>query len=456
MAKHKVVTQMMGDFLYYDKNGEKKEKVQYIDLKIQTRELLRYPFNRDVLIAVLLDLRKYVARNTKVMLFRMYQVREPKRDTYRKRKRWFRRYFSKVISETKQVQVRNSCARMTSFVSDRSSAIKKQAALAAVALRKLAVLFEEGIPLKINSEVVASKEETVKSGRCDQNKKLGATKIIFSDAIASETLVDFLVSYVEIQAETAEIAEAAAINEEIDWSTAFETSNDTPIIKNTTTFNANEEPKPFGETCTIPIPLFYNTAMLKRIVLLEDIAELGDHREIPFLRSLLNHRENAPISKRISELITALSDTDRVQTSNLRQSVFQSLIEIGDTESKLILIHEIAAIGDEIEIPLLRQLTMSEDIRIYKSAITALEKLYDRIGIGTAQKIVEDFVENDDSRSQGQEDLEDVFSINFDIDTALKKTATGLTTVRNHAYGNTKFDRLCAISTKLYTKEPAG
>jgi len=104
----------------------------------------------------------------------------------------------------------------------------------------------------------------------------------------------------------------------------------------------------------------------------------------------------------------------------------------------------------------LRQLTMSEDIRIYKSAITALEKLYDRIGIGTAQKIVEDFVENDDSRSQGQEDLEDVFSINFDIDTVLKKTATGLTTVRNHAYGNTKFDRLCAISTKLYTKEPAG
>lgn len=87
------------------------------------------------------------------------------------------------------------------------------------------------------------------------------------------------------------------------------------------------------------------------MALLEDIAELGEHREIPHLKMLLQKETNAEVKIRINELLAFFTTTDDLKVAfeptitEERQSVFYNLIEVSDTESKLILLEEIAEVG---------------------------------------------------------------------------------------------------------------
>jgi hypothetical protein len=211
------------------------------------------------------------------------------------------------------------------------------------------------------------------------------------------------------------------------------------------------------ESLNIPKPLFYDDAALNTSALLEDIAELGDHREIPLLNTLLHKETNLPVKNRIKELISLFSISENLLINfestieDERQSVFHSLFEVSDTEAKVILLGEISEVGDEKEIPLLKSLTQSAESQVQKAAKLALMKLSSRLLI-KANNVLDLPLVTEETCSNVVSESDDIFTIEFDCDTSETATiSNGKTTSRND--GNTLFDHLCAISTNFYNKE---
>ncbi len=137
--KKKEFSPMISEFLFYDESGKKEEKINYIDLKIQIRELIKDQFDRKVLTEVLMDLRKDVSGTTRDELFHIYQDLELHKDAYKKLKSWRWEVVSKGIFELTQMNVVASYGLITNFINDKRPTIRKQAELAAVTLK------EEGI-----------------------------------------------------------------------------------------------------------------------------------------------------------------------------------------------------------------------------------------------------------------------------------------------------------------------
>ena len=139
VEKRKVFSPMICEFLFFEEDGEKKEKINYIDLKIQIRELIKNRFDREVLTEVLLDLSKDVTGKTRTELFHIYQDLGLHKDAYKKLSSWRWETISKGIYELTQMQVRDSYALITRFINDKRTTIRKQAEIATVCLK------EEGI-----------------------------------------------------------------------------------------------------------------------------------------------------------------------------------------------------------------------------------------------------------------------------------------------------------------------
>jgi hypothetical protein len=137
--KKRELSPMISEFLFYDEHGSKTEKINYIDLKIQIREMINYPFDRRVLTDVLMDLRKDVAGQSREDLFRLYKDLELHKDAYKKLESWRWEIISKGILELTQMQVHEAYGRITRFINDKRPTIRKQAEMATVTLK------EEGI-----------------------------------------------------------------------------------------------------------------------------------------------------------------------------------------------------------------------------------------------------------------------------------------------------------------------
>jgi hypothetical protein len=137
--KKRELSPMISEFLFYDENGSKSEKMTYIDLKIQIREMIHYPFDRKVLTDVLMDLRKDVAGQSRKDLFRLYKDLELHKDAYKRLESWRWEVVSKGILELTQMQVAEAYGHITRFINDRRPTIRRQAEIAAVTLK------EEGI-----------------------------------------------------------------------------------------------------------------------------------------------------------------------------------------------------------------------------------------------------------------------------------------------------------------------
>jgi hypothetical protein len=193
--------------------------------------------------------------------------------------------------------------------------------------------------------------------------------------------------------------------------------------------------------------------------LLENIAQLGDHREIPHLKMLLQQEANAMLKTRIEELIATFSITDDISISfeptisTERQSVFYSLFEVSDTEAKIILLVEIAEVGDEQEIPLLESLVLDDDVHLKKTAKKALKRLTSRLMVTSKKAILEAITIAEETDTTLNLDSDDKFKVDFEFGTGVKKKKVVKHQPRNQKDGNTMFDRLCAMSTNLYDKE---
>ncbi len=137
--KKRDLAPMISNFLFYQHDSENEDRDTYIAMKIEIRELLKVPMNREVLSEVLMDLRMDVSGDARDRLFQLFQDLDLHLDSFRKLEsyRWER--ISKGILELTDMQVEKAYPFIRKFINDRRSVIRKQAQLATVMLR------EEGI-----------------------------------------------------------------------------------------------------------------------------------------------------------------------------------------------------------------------------------------------------------------------------------------------------------------------
>ncbi len=126
---------MINEFLFHQEDADTKEKANYLNLRIEIRELLRVGLNRIVLSEILLDLSRDVSGDTKKRLFKLYQDLDLDKDAYYKLKSWRWEVVSKGILELTQMQVTESYSFIIKFINDKRSTIRKQAEIATVSLK---------------------------------------------------------------------------------------------------------------------------------------------------------------------------------------------------------------------------------------------------------------------------------------------------------------------------------
>ncbi len=129
----------------------------------------------------------------------------------------------------------------------------------------------------------------------------------------------------------------------------------------------------------IPKPYEFDNETSELICLLSDIEEFGDHREIPFLTNLLLDESRPLIRERIRDVIYGIEKAIDSLDETVRPGVFEQLFNRSDLESKLILMDEIVAIGDEKEVYFLAQLVNDKNVEISTKAESALEALKERL-----------------------------------------------------------------------------
>lgn len=139
--KKKELSPIVSEFLFYDENGDKIEKINYIGLKIEVRELIKCPFDRKVLTEILMDLRKDVSGSTRTELFHIYQDLGLHEDAYKKLKSWRWEDIAKGIFELTQMHVEEAYMPITRFINDRRPTVRKQAEIAVVTLKREGITF---------------------------------------------------------------------------------------------------------------------------------------------------------------------------------------------------------------------------------------------------------------------------------------------------------------------------
>ena len=130
---------MISNFLFYQHEAEDEDRESYIRMKIEIRELLKVPLNREVMTEILMDLRMDVSGEARERLFQLFQDLGLDRDSFRKLESWRWERVSQGIVELTEMHVEKAYPFIRKFVNDRRGVIRKQAQLATVMLR------EEGI-----------------------------------------------------------------------------------------------------------------------------------------------------------------------------------------------------------------------------------------------------------------------------------------------------------------------
>ena len=130
---------MINEFLFYEDSNTKEEKMNYLNLKIQIRELIKNDFDRQVLTEVLLDLRKDLSGQSQAVLIDLYKDLGLHNDAYNKlgSRKW--QVVSSGILELTTMEVEEAYGLIIKFINHRQSTIRKQAEIAVVNLK------EEGI-----------------------------------------------------------------------------------------------------------------------------------------------------------------------------------------------------------------------------------------------------------------------------------------------------------------------
>ena len=132
---------MIGKFLFYSEEDPVSVKEEYIQLKIEIRELLKDPINRKVLTEILLDLKKDVSGSSRQQLLKLYKdlgLHEQAVNRLKSR-RWV--VLAKGISELTEMQVTEAYGLIKQHINHRSGIVRKQAQIATVSLKNEGISF---------------------------------------------------------------------------------------------------------------------------------------------------------------------------------------------------------------------------------------------------------------------------------------------------------------------------
>ena len=187
---------------------------------------------------------------------------------------------------------------------------------------------------------------------------------------------------------------------------------------------------------------FMEQGELDTMVLLENIAEMGDCRELPMLQELLTINTSPLILDRTNELIQKFSyqsprPNELFSSKNdLAESVFTEVYNHSDKETKLMLLKEIKLVGDKKEIKLLETIINTETKTLAKSAKSVLKHIKSKIALTNAELI--NTVDNNHP----------LFDVNFEF--GLSEASKRM--MKSNEDGSTIFDQLCSMSNTLYNK----
>ncbi|TDQ31420.1 HEAT repeat domain-containing protein [Zeaxanthinibacter enoshimensis] len=135
-ARKKTLAPMVSTFLFYENEGSKEDNVEYVEMKIGIREMLKDKGNRVVLAEILMDLQKDISGDAQERLLALYTDLELHFDAFNKLSSWRWEIISQGILELSRMKVDKAYTFIRPFVNDRRSVIRKQAQIATVSLRK--------------------------------------------------------------------------------------------------------------------------------------------------------------------------------------------------------------------------------------------------------------------------------------------------------------------------------
>ncbi len=257
-----------------------------------------------------------------------------------------------------------------------------------------------------------------------------------------QKIIDDLIALDDMRSEANTIANDSYINPDWDLDednldfipVSFEKDEeDTPnYIKIETKQNSGNDAELNIPKASIPKAIFGDIEFeASTRQLLNELEEMGDQREIPFLKELLSHEKYDLFKARINNLIDTFNrDEEKENIENPLQpfSVFQDLFRTCDTEAKLILLNEVVAVGDEKEIHFLEGLSNDDSSEIRKKAFEVLKELKTKL-FGKEEEDLKITDSPEDKVSHANDHFEqmevpsiapsndptDIFDLNFDF-----------------------------------------
>lgn len=134
-ARKKQLAPMISKFLFFSDEAPLDLKEEYIQLKIEVRELLKDTVNRSVFTEIVKDLKKDVAGSSRHQLLKLYKDLGLHEDAIRKldSRRW--EVLAQGILELTEMQVTEAYGLIKKHINHRRSIVRKQAQIATVSLK---------------------------------------------------------------------------------------------------------------------------------------------------------------------------------------------------------------------------------------------------------------------------------------------------------------------------------
>ena len=311
---------MISNFLFYEDDASLQEKYNYVQLKLEIRELLKDDFNRKVLVEILLDLQKDISGDARNRLFSLYKDLGLHLDAFDKLKsrRW--EIISHGIMELTQLQVEESYGFIKKFINHRRGVIRKQAQIATVSLKHEGIVYfldtckhriSEWQQLKLLDEIRNLEDfqpPRFKAWLTAKNKDV----VLFSlRLIKYYKQNDAKSSLVELVKHRNDQIKIEAIN----------------CIKEFMVFDAVDTLK----------SVFWKCSPSVKLVLLDTVASLGEEKEIPFLKMVEGKDSNFMVKSKAISAINTISPESVMPTHGIEDVAdYDPTQEIMQTASDLI------------------------------------------------------------------------------------------------------------------------
>lgn len=315
-AKRAELAPIISNFLFHAADDPKEAQKEYVQLKIEIRDYLKDKQFREVISAVLFDLQKDVAGDTKDRLFQLFKELDLHQDAYKKLNSWRWETIAKGIVQLSKMEVKDSYQLIRKFINDRRSVIRKQAEMATVSLREDGINYlldttrfplSEWQQLKL-METLSNKEEYTppqfKSWLISSNKDvvLFALRLIkHYNQIGAEDAITQLVRHKNNDVKT------AAIQCLVD----FNFTNAVPVMKR----------------------VFWKSNNPTKINILNAVGIMGKEDDLFFLHDVVVQEKNFLVQSKAQAAMNAISPGTVLPTKDLlelEQEVEKNTITITD------------------------------------------------------------------------------------------------------------------------------